>query len=86
VIVGGVFLQSALGDRLDPADGSIVAGLVAGCYGVYARAALAGEIGRRRALGWLPHAWSRVLGISFGFLAAMLVLAALAAPSLGTSP
>ena len=86
VIVGGVFLQSALGDRLDPADGSIVAGLVAGCYGVYARAALTGEIGRRRGLGWLPHAWTRVLGISFGFLAAMLLLVALAAPALSTVP
>jgi hypothetical protein len=86
VIVGGVLLQGALGDRLDPADGSIVAGLVAGFYGVYARVALTGEIARRRGLGWLPQPWSRVLGVSFGFLLAMLLLVALAAPALGTAP
>ena len=86
VIVGGVALQSALGDRFNPADGSVVAGLVAGCYGVYARVALTGEIARRGGLGWLPHSWLRVLGISLGFLAAMLLLVALAAPQLGTAP
>jgi hypothetical protein len=86
VIVGAVVLQGALGDRLEPADGSIVAGLVAGFYGVYARVALTGEIARRRGLGWLPHAWVRVLGISMGFFAAMLLLVALAAPALGTGP
>ena len=79
-------LQSALGEHFDPADGSIVAGLVAGCYGVYARVALTGEIARRRGLGWLPQSWLRVLGISLGFLAAMLLLVALAAPQLGTAP
>ncbi len=86
VIVGCVLLENAVGNRLDPAAGSIVAGLVAGFYGVYARMALTGEIARRRGLGWLPHSWSRVLGISVGFLVAMLLLAALAAPSLGTPP
>jgi hypothetical protein len=59
---------------------------VAGCYGVYARVSLTAEIARRRGLGWLPHAWSRVLGISLGFFAAMLLLVALAAPSLGPAP
>jgi hypothetical protein len=86
VIVGGVLLQGGFGERLDPADGSILAGVVAGLYGVYARVALTGEIARRRGLGWLPHSWPRVLGISFGFLAAMLLLVALAAPALGTPP
>ena len=86
VIVGAVVLQGVLGDRLEPADGSIVAGLVAGFYGVYARVALTGEIVRRRGLGWLPHAWVRVLGISVGFFVAMLLLVALAAPALGTAP
>jgi hypothetical protein len=83
VIVGGVLFQGALGNRLDPEEASLVAGLVAGGYGVYARFALTGEIARRRGAGWLPHSWSRVLGISFGFLAAIVLLLALAAPNLG---
>lgn len=86
VIVAAVLLQSALGDRLEPTDSPMIAGLVAGCYGVYARVALTGEIARRRGLGWLPHAWARVLGISCGFLLAMLLLVALAAPALGAAP
>lgn len=86
VIVAAVLLQGALGDRLAPSDGSIIAGLVAGLYGVYARVVLTAEIARRRGLGWLPHAWSRVLGISFGFFLAMLLLVALAAPALGAAP
>ena len=86
VIVGAVLLQGTLGSHLDPADGSIVAGLVAGFYGVYARVALTAEIGRRRGLGWLPHPWFRVVGISLGFFVAMLLLVALAALAFGTLP
>jgi hypothetical protein len=84
VIVGGVFLQNALGSQLDPAGASMVAGFVAGIYGVYARFALTADITRRRGAGWVPHTWSRVLGISLGFLAAIVLLLALAAPDLGT--
>jgi hypothetical protein len=86
VIVAGVFLGSASGYPLDEAEGSILAGLVAGFYGVYARVALTGEIARRRGAGWVPHSWSRVLGISFGFLAAIVLLVLLAAPTLGAAP
>jgi hypothetical protein len=86
VIVGGVLLQSAFASRLDPADGSIVAGLVAGLYGVHARVALMGEIARRRGLGWQSYSWSRALGISLGFFAAMILLLLLAAPQLGMPP
>jgi hypothetical protein len=84
VIVGSALLERALGDRLDPAAGLVLAFLVAGFYGVYARVALGGEFARRRGLGWLPHPWSRVLGISLGFFVAMVLLVALAASSLGT--
>jgi hypothetical protein len=86
VIVGGVFLGTASGYPLDEAEGSIAAGLVAGFYGVYARVALTAEIARRRGAGWVPHAWSRVLGISFGFLAALVLLVALAAPNFSAAP
>jgi hypothetical protein len=86
VIVAGVALESAMGGRLDPVDGSIMAGLVAGFYGVYARVALTAEIARRRGAGWAPHSWSRVLGISCAFLVAIVLLLALAAPNLGGPP
>jgi hypothetical protein len=86
VIVAGVLLQNLLASHLDPADGSIVAGLVAGLYGVHAQVALTGEIARRRSLGWQPHSWPRVLGISLGFFAAMILLVLVAAPQLGMPP
>ncbi len=86
VIVGGVVLQSALANHLDPADGSIVAGLVAGFYGVYAQVAFTTEIARRRGLGWQAHSWLRLVGISLGFFVAMILMIVLAAPQLGMPP
>jgi hypothetical protein len=83
VIVAVVLLQGAGADKLDPVDGSIIAGLVAGLYGVYARVALTAQIASRRTAGWVPHTWPRVLGISFAFMAAILLLLSLAAPNLG---
>jgi hypothetical protein len=83
VIVGIFMLQGAGADRLDPVDGSIIAGFIAGLYGVYARVALAAEIASRHTAGWVPHTWPRVLGTSFAFLAAILLLLSLAAPNLG---
>ncbi|MBS0580347.1 MAG: hypothetical protein JSR36_13920 [Proteobacteria bacterium] len=82
VIVAGVLLQGNLTAQMDPEDASIVAGLIAGLYGVFARAAFTAEIGRRRGAGWTQHDWARVIGISMGFLVATLLLVALAASGL----
>ncbi len=79
VIVGGVVLQSSLALQMDPPDALIVAGLIAGLYGVFARAAFTGEIARRRGEGWVAHDWARVIAISMGFLVATLLLVAFAA-------
>jgi hypothetical protein len=83
VIVGTVLLQGTGAGRLQLEDAAMVAGLVAGLYGVYARVALAADITRRHGTGWVAHPWARVLGISFGFCAAILLLLSLAAPNLG---
>lgn len=86
VIVAGVLLQGVFASRLDPADGSIVAGLVAGCYGVYAQVAFTADIARRRGLGWQPHTWGRTVTVSLGFFVAMITLVLLAAPQLSLAP
>ena len=86
VIVGCVLLESTIGKQLEPSDGPIIAGVIAGFYGVYARVALSAEIARRHGLGWSAHSWTRVVGISLGFLAAMLLLLGVAAPALDAGP
>ncbi len=86
VIVAGVLLQGENAAKIDPVDGSIIAGFVAGLYGVYARMALSAQIASRSTAGWVPHTWPRVLGISFAFMAAILLLLSLAAASLGGPP
>jgi hypothetical protein len=83
VIVAIVLLRGAGADTLDPVEGSIIAGFVAGLYGVYARVALTAQIASRRTAGWTPHTWPRVLGISFAFMVAILLLLSLAASNPG---
>ena len=82
VIVGTVLLQGGP-DKLEMGDALLLAGFVAGLYGVYARLALTAEIARRHTAGWLPHSWARVIGIALAFCVAGLLLIALAAPNLG---
>lgn len=84
LIVAGVLLQSHFAPQLDPEAAPMVAGLIAGLYGVYARAAFTAEIGRRRGAGWAQHDWARVIGISLAFLVAA-VLIALTASQFGTA-
>jgi hypothetical protein len=86
VIVAGVLVQGSLAAQTDPEDGWIVAGMIAVLYGVFARAALAGELRQRMGAGWIAHDWSRVLAISLGFLVATLLLVGLAASQLVRSP
>ena len=85
VIVAGVLLQGNFAALVDPQDAPLVAGLIAGLYGVFARATFTAEIGRRRGAGWTRHDWARVVGISMGFLVATL-LVVLAAAQLGSAP
>lgn len=83
VVAAGVVLGHELGNQVDPADGSLVAGVIAGSYGVYARRVFTAEIARRSGAGWVRHSWGRVVGISLAILIAMLSLMALAMAGLG---
>jgi hypothetical protein len=70
----------------DPTDAPMLAGVVAGMFGVYARLAFTAEIGQRRRQGWTQHTWWRAVGISLAFSVAMLLLAAAAVLQFGIGP
>jgi hypothetical protein len=63
----------ALGVSLRKGEsGTAMAGVVAGMYRWYAAEAFNSEISRRRAEGWTPASWWRVLGVSISIMVGIL--------------